>query len=133
MPTDLNKLLVRVRSAGLALEPKDGSVLVTPRAKITQEMREDLRRVKVELSVHLEWDGEGAYALWKDALSYLAPFYRESGSPAFDFEALHEPHDRIEDAFTREDMFALRLAVRDWVLAGRRAIAGHGAKDGGPA
>ena len=57
----------------------------------------------------------------------------KAGSPDLDLEALREPHDRIGDAFAREDMFALRLAVRDWVLAGRRAIAGHGSKDEGQA
>ncbi|PLS86694.1 MAG: hypothetical protein CYG60_05905 [Actinobacteria bacterium] len=129
----MNRLLVRARSADLTLEAKGGSVLVTPKTNLSPEMRDELRRVKGELSAYLRWDEEGAYALWKDALSYLAPFYREAGSPDFDLEALHEPWDRVEDAFACEDMFALRLAVHDWVLAGRRAISGHDAKDAGPA
>ncbi len=131
MPSDLNKLLVRARSAELTLKAKGDSVLVTPKSKMSPEMRDDLRRVKAELSAYLRWDEEKAFALWKDALSCLAPAYLEAGSPDFDLEVLREPWDRVDDAFARGDMFALRIAVRDWLQAGLRAFETHNAKNKG--
>ncbi len=129
----LTKLLVRARSTGIALEPEDGSVRVSPKAKLSPELREDLTRHKAELSAYLWWDEEEAYVLWKGALSYLARSYHEAGSPDFDLEALHELDAQIDDAFAREDMFVLGPCVREWVLAVGRAIAGHDAKGGDPA
>ncbi len=125
----LTKLLVRARSTGIALEPEDGSVRVSPKAKLSPELREDLTRHKAELSAYLRWNEEEAYVLWKGALSYLAPFYLEAGFPNFDLGALRELDAQIEDAFAREDMLVLRIAVREWVMTTRRAIAGHMAKD----
>ncbi len=129
----LTKLLVRARSAGLTLAAKEGSVLVTPKAMLSPELRTDLTRHKAELSAYLRWDEEKAYALWKNALSYLARSYQEAGSPDFDLEALHELDAQIDDAFARKDMFVLGPCVREWVLAVGRAIAGHDAKGGDPA
>ena len=113
----LTELLVRAQAAGLMLQAKEDSILVTPKSRLSLELRAELREHKAELSRYLRWDEAEAYALVKDTLAYLAKFYLEAGSPDADIVSLQEFKDRLDDAYTREDMFALRVAVREWIEA----------------
>lgn len=113
----LTELLMRAQAAGLVLQAKEDSILVTPKSRLPLELRAKLREHKAELSGYLRWDEAEAYALVKYALAYLAKFYLEAGSLDANTIFPREFEDRIDDAYAREDMFALRIAVREWVEA----------------
>jgi TubC N-terminal docking domain len=125
----LSKLLVRAREAGLTLRAENGYIEASPKSKLTPELKTELREHKAELLASLRWDEERAYTLIEDEVACLAKAYSKAGSPDYNVEALKEPEDRINEAYAREDMFALRIAVREWVLAKRHAFETHSAKD----
>lgn len=113
---NLTPLLVRVREAGLTLRADRGNLIYRPKDKLTPELREQLLRHKPDLLELLTWRESTAHALLKDAMSYLAEFY-VAGS---DLAALDPHEERIDAAFHDRDMFALRVAVREWKREGVR-------------
>ncbi len=102
----LTPLLLRVRDAGLAVRVDGDDLVVTPRFKLTPEIRADLLRHKPELVELLAWNEKVADDLLKDAFAYLKEFFIEDP----------ETHmDAVNEAFDKRDMFGLRIAVREWV------------------
>ena len=124
--TNLTPLLVRAHGAGLRLRAETGDLVAFPKALLTPELRSELLTHKPELLEALAWDEATADALLKDALAYLNEFYVKGGKPDFDLEALHNPEDRINEAFANRDMFALLIAVREWVQAVLAAFEAEG-------
>ncbi len=115
---NLTPLLVRARDAGLTVRVDAGDLVVTPRAMLTPEIRAELLQHKPELVEALTWSESVAHTLLKDAMAYLAEFFIKSGSQAGCLVALDRHEDAIDAAVAEEDMFALRVAVREWVQAG---------------
>lgn len=64
------------------------------------------------------WRESDAHVLLQDAAAYLAEFYVTAGRPGVDVDDLDPFEDAIDYAMGRCDMFALRIAVREWVRAG---------------
>ncbi len=91
---------------------------------MTPELRAQLLKHKLALVNLLIWRESEAHKLVKDALSYLAEFYLEAGSPDCDLGAMLDPEDLINEAFVARDMHLLRVAVRQWVRAGVEAFRG---------
>jgi len=85
-----------------------------PEDLVTDEVVANLRHHKAELLGLLKWDEERAHALIREALRYLAKRYVEGS----DLSALGAWEDRMNEAYAREDMGALRSAVRGFVRAG---------------
>lgn len=109
---NLTPRLVRVRDAGLSLRVEEGCIVVRPKEKLTPELRAELSLHKPELLELLAWDEDSAYKLIKDAWAYIAEFHLKTGAPDFAPEVLDGPEDALEAAYRRQDMFALRIAVR---------------------
>jgi len=109
-------LLVELHNSGIHLRTvSDGELEYEgPEDLVTDEVVANLRNHKVELLGLLKWDEERAYALIREALGYLAKYYVEGS----DLSALDPWEDRINEAYAREDMGALRSAVRGFVHAG---------------
>ena len=124
--TNLTPLLVRASEAGLRLRADAGDLVAVPRSQLTPKLRSELLAHKPELLEALAWNEAAADALLKDALAYLNEFYVKGGKPDFDLAALHDPEDRINEAFANRDMFALRITVREWVQAGLAAFEAEG-------
>ncbi len=119
---NLTPLLVRVRDTGLTLRVAVGDLIVWPEARLTPALRAELVKHKPALVELLVWSETEAHKLIKDTLAYLAEFYLEAGSPECELSAMHAPEDRIDEAFVAEDMFALRIAVREWGTAALDAL-----------
>jgi tubulysin polyketide synthase-like protein len=117
MVASLTPLLIRTRDAGLRLRTENGYVVVRPKDLLTSELRVELTRHKTKLLELLAWDEERAFALVQEALRYIAERHRSTGAPDFALYVLDGPEEKINEAYTREDMFALRIAVREWVEA----------------
>ena len=104
----VTRLLLKARDAGLRLEVEDDTLVVSPADKLTLELREELLRHKPELLKALAWRESDAHKLLKDAMAYLSEFY---------VDGLDAHEDAVNEAFYERDMFALRVAVREWVQA----------------
>ena len=117
MAASLTPLLVRARDAGLGLRAENGWIVVRPKELLTPELRADLARNKPELLELLAWDEERASVLLSDALACIAASHVRAGAPDFASDVLDGPEEEINEAYAREDMFALRIAVRGWVEA----------------
>lgn len=115
-------LLVRLHNDGICLRAVSGEELEYdgPQHLVTGEVVEDLRRHKADLLELLEWDEGVADALIRAALAYLEEYHVEG----LDLSALGASGDRIDEAYAREDMGALRAAVRGFVRAGLASFAG---------
>lgn len=113
---NLTPLLMRAYDGGVYLSTEDGDLIVYHERGLSDEMRQELKAAKPDLLVLLAWNKETAFALISDVLAYAAERY-VSG---MDLSVLHEPGDRINEAFAREDMHGLRVAVRRYaeVVAG---------------
>jgi hypothetical protein len=85
-----------------------------PKSVLTPELKLDLERHKSELLDYLKWDSELAYRLLKDALDDLAKDYVRAGKPDYTLDAWNHS-EAIDEAFKAEDMFALRIAIWEWV------------------
>jgi hypothetical protein len=120
--TNLTPLLMQAWDAELHLHTDAGDLVVSPKSRLRPELRSSLRKHKAELLAALAWDEREADALVKDGLACLNEFYVEAGTPDFDLKVLHRSEDRINEAFGRRDMFALRIAVRQFVEAGLAAF-----------
>ncbi len=118
----LTPLLVRARDAGLSLRAEDGCIVATPKALLAPELRCELARHKAELLAVLAWDEDAAYDLARKALAYLNESHQRAGAPDFSLEPLDEPERRINAACEERDMFAYRIATREFVQAGLRGI-----------
>ncbi len=106
----LTPLLARAQEAGLKLEAEGPDLVYTPRGNMTPELRAELLEHKPELLELLTWSEPKAHVLLRDALAYLSEF---------DIEGLDAHEDAVNEAFAARDMFSLRIAVREWVRAGR--------------
>jgi hypothetical protein len=115
-------LLVRLHNDGIRLWAVSGEELEYegPQDLVTGEVVEDLRRHKADLLDLLEWDQEVADALVRAALAYLEEYHVEG----LNLSALGPSGNRIDEAYAREDMGALRAAVREFVRAGLASFAG---------
>jgi acetyl-CoA carboxylase carboxyltransferase component len=96
--------------------------VATPRARLTPELGAELARHKAGLLEVLAWDEDAAYDLARKALAYLNESHQRAGAPDFSLEPLDEPERRIDAACEERDMFAYRIATREWVRAGLREI-----------
>ncbi|MDP9476476.1 MAG: hypothetical protein M3R38_12470 [Actinomycetota bacterium] len=112
---NLTPLLVRARDAGLSLRAEGGCVVASPRALLAPELREEIARHKAGLLEVLRWDEDAAVALLKAAAEYLEDAYLRAGSPDL-------PEDPFLDAHAARDMFAYRIAVREWVQETRASL-----------
>ncbi len=112
---NLTPLLVRARDAGLSLRAEDGYIVASPKARLTPGIGAEIARRKAELLAVLRWDEEAAVALIKAAAEYLDDAYLRAGSPDL-------PEDPFLDAHAARDMFAYRIAVREWVQGTRAAL-----------
>jgi hypothetical protein len=117
MVASLTPLLVRARDVGLNLRAENGYVVVRPKELLTSELRVELRQHRPELLELLAWDEERAFALLQEALRYIAERHWSVGAPDLALDVLDGPEEKINEAYAREDMFALRIAVREWVEA----------------
>ncbi len=112
---NLTPLLVRARDAGLSLRAEDGCVVASPRGRLTPELGAEIARHKAGLLAVLRWDEDAAVALLRAAAEYLDDAYLRAGSPDL-------PEDPFLDAHAARDMFAYRIAVREWVQETRAAL-----------
>ena len=117
MATNLIPLLVRAHNAGLVLRADSGYIVARPKSRLTPELRSSLQEHKAEIIGLLQWDEQNTQVLLSAAMAYLNETYIQGGSPDFDVEALNDYKDRIEESYALGDMFALRIAVREWVDA----------------
>jgi hypothetical protein len=104
----VTRLLLRARDAGITVRVDRGDLVVWPTRALTPELREELLRHKPDLLKALTWRESDAHALLQDAIAYLSEFY---------VGGLDAHEDAVNDAFHERDMFALRIAVREWVQA----------------
>ncbi len=126
---NLTPLLVRARDAGLTLRAEDGYIVATPKARLEPELREEIVRHKAGLLEALRWDEGEAGALLKAAAEYLEEPCRRAGLRGGVpwrvqqdlLEALPDGN-RLLDAHVARDMFAYRIAVREWVQETRAAL-----------
>ncbi len=119
----LTPLLIQARDAGLSLRAEDGCIVASPRALLTPELREKIARCKAELLEALVWDEDAAYDLARKALAFLNESHQQAGAPDdFSLEPLDGPERRINAACEERDMFALRIAYREWVQAGLEGV-----------
>jgi hypothetical protein len=109
-------LLVDLYKSGIYLRAVSDEELECegPEDLVTAEVVTSLRNHKAELLGLLKWDEERAYALIREALRYLAKRYIED----LDLSVLGPWEDRMHEAYSREDMGALRVAVRGFVREG---------------
>jgi hypothetical protein len=109
-------LLVELHSSGIHLRAVSDEELEYegPEDLVTFEVVVSLREHKGELLELLAWDEERAYAVIRAALRYLAKRYVEGS----DLSVLNPWEDQMNEAYSREDMGALRVAVRGFVQAG---------------
>ena len=109
-------LLVELHNSGIHLRVVSDEELEYegPEHLVTDEVLASLRKHKAELLRLLMWDEERAYALIREALGYLATRYVEDSN----LSVLGPWEDRMNEAYAREDMGALRSAVRGFVHAG---------------
>jgi hypothetical protein len=109
-------LLIECHQAGIYLRALSDEELEYegPEELLTDEGVTALREHKAELLGLLKWDEEEAYALIRRALAYLAHRYLKDS----DLSALNPWEDRIDEAYAREDMGALRVAIMGYVRAG---------------
>jgi hypothetical protein len=109
-------LLIEFHHAGIYLRAISDKVLEyeAPEELVTDEGMTALREHKAELLRLLKWDEEEAYALIRRALAYLAKHYNEGS----DLSVLGPWEDRMNEAYAREDMGTLRVAIRGYVQAG---------------
>lgn len=123
----LTYLLLKARDEGLSIEVDGGDLAVSPGGRISPELRDELIAHKPELVEYLEWGSdERACQLVRDALEYLAVEYIRAELPDYDSGLLEGPERAIDEAYAARDMFALRVAVREWVRVG---VAAFGAKE----
>ena len=115
-------LLVLAHDAGLVLKVDSGYIVAGPKSRLTPELRSSLQEHKAEIIGLLQWDEQKAQVLLSAAMADLNQVYIQGGSPDFDVEALNDYEDRIEETYARGDMFALRIAVREWVEASIKAF-----------
>lgn len=115
---NLTLLLLKARDEGLTLQVDGDDLAVSPGGRISSELRKELVENKAELVELLRWDDGRACDLFRDALAYLAAEYIEAELPAILPDRLDGPEDAIDEAYAASDMFALRIAVREWVAAG---------------
>ena len=117
-------LLVKLHNGGIYLRiVSDGELAYEgPEDLVTDEVVADLRNHKAELLGLLKWDEARAYALIREALGYLAERYVEGS----DLSVLGPWEDRMNEAYSREDMGALRVAVRGFV---REGLASFGSEE----
>ena len=128
----LSLLLLRLRDDGISLRVDSGDLVVSPGSRLAPELRKELRIHKAELLKALTWDEEAAYTLLKNALAYLAEFRLQAKSLDYDPISHWRHHDRIDEAFAAEDMFALRIAVWEYFQDGAASFRAH-QKDKGAA
>jgi hypothetical protein len=109
-------LLIECHQAGIYLRALSDEELEYegPEELLTDESVTDLKKHKTELLSLLKWDEEEAYALIRRALAYLAERYVKDS----DLLVLSPWEDRIDEAYAREDMGALRVAIMGYVRAG---------------
>lgn len=108
----LTPLLVRARDAGLTVRADAGDLEVSPAAKLTPEIRAELLRHKPELVELLTWSESAAEDLLKNGLAYATEFAVDQ-----DLGAHQDHQDAVNEAYYAQDMFALRVAVREWARA----------------
>jgi hypothetical protein len=112
-------LLIETQDKGIALRPVGAELEYEgPEESVSEELVANLRLHKRELLNLLRWDEEVAYQLIRDALAHLNEFYVEGS----DLTVLDAWEDRIDDAYDREDMGALRIALKGYVSVGRSAF-----------
>ena len=117
-------LLMELHNIGIHLRAVSDKELEYegPEALVTDEVVANLRNHKAELLRLLKWDEERAHALIREALGYLAKYYVEDS----DLSVLGPWEDQMNEAFSREDMATLRVAVKGFVRAG---LASFGSED----
>jgi hypothetical protein len=117
-------LLVELHGGGIHLRAVSDEELEYegPEDLVTDEVVARLRNHKADLLELLTWNEERAYTLIREALRYLAKRYVEGS----DLSVLNPWEDRINEAYSREDMAALRVAIRGFVQAG---LASFGSDD----
>lgn len=113
-------LLVELHNSGIYLRAISGGELEYegPENLVTDEVLADLKKHKAELLGLLRWDEERAHALIREALGHLATRYAEGS----DLSALDPWEDRMNEAYSVEDMGALRVAVRGFVRVGLTSL-----------
>lgn len=130
----LTPLLIRVRDSGLSLRVREetGGLVYSPCSALIPELREELVAHKPELLEILTWRESTAHDLLKNAAAYLAEFYVDRRSPDCDLMDLDSHEEAIDAAIAGQDMFALRVAVREWVLVALAAFKATDCAKGAP-
>ncbi len=113
-------LLMELHNSGIYLRAvSDGELEYEgPKALMTDEVLANLKKHKAELLGLLKWDEERAHALIREALGHLATRYVEGS----DLSALDSWEDRMNEAYSGEDMGSLRVAVRGFVRVGLASL-----------
>lgn len=86
--------------------------------KLPPDLKAQVTENLEPLKEHLTWNRPTGVQIVKHALSFLAPRYIKWAENPFDgyYQSL------IDEAFVAEDMWALRVAIRGWVLSWVEAI-----------
>lgn len=115
MALNLNDLMREVAEQGARLVVKKDRLGID--GDVPDRLRAQIIEHRTELTRYLTYDQETAYALLRDARAYIAErFVVGAELDTEDFD------ERIAQAELAEDMWALRTAVREWVLAWIQAI-----------
>ena len=129
-------LLAALRSRGVRVTAEGGDLLLWPRQLVTPAEVEALRRHKpallrllgravprcqacgaevlhpaVRYCQHCTWDEAYAHRLLREAVARCARAYQNTGAPRLDSAALTACEQRIDMAFKRRDLPALRRAL----------------------
>lgn len=111
----LNELMAEIHETGASLVVEKHMVGI--KGKVSDRLRDRVRENREALAEYLTYDQEAAYELLRAARAYVSERYR-TGSE-LDTDLLDH---LIEEAMVIEDMWALRIAIRRWVLAWLEAI-----------
>ena len=108
----IGALLERLADAGVRVRVDGEDLVCCPKERLTDQLRDELRRYKSDLLPLLRWSDEEAFELIRECLAYVAARY--DGGPV---DALREPGDEIDQAFKHRDAHGLRVACRRYARA----------------
>lgn len=114
----LNELIAEIHESGASLTVEKGKLGI--RGKVPDRLRASIRENQQALTKYLTYDQETVYELLRAARAYIAERYLTAAKLELENETLDQQTAQAE---INEDMWALRIAVREWVLAWVQAIA----------